>query len=131
MRIRQGHAAIDRAHKAQVPFVFQQGDARLAGGLGAQPFGQLRLRAGVVDDDEPPGCFAAAGQHRFDAAARVLQPAIDGDDDVHGRIRRGQGLGRGGGLGAGRADAQQVVETHLGVNDGARDAKDGGVFNVR
>ena len=88
--VAQGHAAVDGAHEAEVFLVFQQHQARVLGGLLAQPCGDGRLRTGVVDGDQPECCpvLRCIGQHGFDAAAGVFQAAVHRHNDVH-RVRRG------------------------------------------
>ena len=129
---RQRHAAVDGADEAEVVLVFQQHDAFVGGGDGAQPVGDFGLGAGVVDEDQAPGGLALRGQHRLDAAAGVVQPAVDGHDDVDGVGRGRQGLRHDGFLGGGarRASTQQAVDAHLGVHDGAGGAEHGGVLDV-
>jgi len=88
------HAAIHCPDEAQVLRVLQQQNAVVASGDFAQPCGDLRFGAGVVDDDQPPRCLARGGEHGFDAQARVGQPLIDRDDYVHGRDLGRDGLRR-------------------------------------
>ncbi len=129
--LRQRHAPVDGADEAEVFLVLQQGDAVVLRGTLAQPGGDLGLGAAIVDDDEAPGRLHRRRQHGFDAQARVIQAAVDGNDDVHGVPRRLHGLGCGprGGAQVLWGAAQQAVEGHLGMHQRAGGAEYGGVLD--
>ena len=96
----------------------------------AQPSGDLRLGAGVVDDHKAVGRGASAGQHRIDAQLGVCQPAVHGHDDVNGVVGGVQRLRCGAYCvgGGGSAAPEQAVYGHFGVNQGTGSAEHGGVF---
>ena len=130
--VAQGHAAVDGADEAEVLGVLQQGDAAVLRGALAQPGSDLGFGAGIVDDDEAPGALVGAGQHGVDAQAGVGQAPVHRDDDVYWVLRWRDGRRCDGRLGMGGrllAAAQQAVQSHLGVNDGAGGAEHGGIFD--
>ena len=126
----QRHAPVDGTDEAEVLLVLQQGDAGLLCRLLAQPGRDFGLRAGIVDDHELPVRAAGAGQNGFDAVARVIQAAVHWHDHIDGLL--GHRLGYGGMEDRGRHGraAQQAVNAHLGVDEGARGPEDGGVLYV-
>ena len=131
---RQRHAAVDGADKAEVLIVLQQQQARIIGLRDefAQPLGDSGFGAGIVDDHQAPGRAAGGCHDRLDAALRVFQAAINGDDEVHRVLGRGEGPwgGHRPGLWWPRgADTQQAIDTHLGMHEGAGGTKHGGVLD--
>ncbi len=75
------HAAIDRAHEAQIARVAQQGDAARCGEA-IQQAGDGRFRRVVIDDDDLKILVERRGQDRLQAGLRGRQIGIDGNDDV-------------------------------------------------
>ena len=137
LRVAQRHAPVDGGDEAEVFCVLQQGDARLARRERAQPVGERRLGAGIVDDDQARRGLVAAVEYRLQAALGVFQPFEDRHDDVyargwcHGGGIGGSRLGRCGGGGQfggrGGAASQRLVEANLGVHQRAGGTDDGGV----
>src|SRR5256885_1955340 len=125
----QRHAPVDGTDEAEVLLVLQQSDAFVLRRAFTQPLCDAWLRAGVIDDDQLPWRSALTGQHGFDAAARVIQSSVDGNNHIYGEV--------GNRLWYGCTDsrryrfaAQKSIKAHLCVDERARCPEYGGVFDI-
>ena len=130
MLVADRHRAIHRCDEAQVFRILQQQDARVARGNLPQPGGDLRLGAGVVDDHQPPRRRALAGEHGFNAMARVFQALVHGHDHVHrghARLNRLRlALAQ---RGLRRTLSQPSFNRHLGLDQGPRGTEHRGALD--